>query len=87
VAAYYVLSEALTNAVKHAQASRVEVCVDCGDDSLTLSVRDDGNGGADPTRGSGLIGLTDRVEALGGKISVVSPPGDGTSLHVRLPIG
>jgi signal transduction histidine kinase len=86
VAAYYVASEALTNAVKHAQASLVEICVDCGDDSLTLSIRDDGNGGAVPNRGSGLIGLTDRVEALGGTISVVSPPGAGTSLHVRLPI-
>ncbi|MDX6552482.1 MAG: hypothetical protein QOH74_970, partial [Gaiellales bacterium] len=86
VAAYYVASEALTNAVKHAQATVVEMCVDCGDRTLALSIQDDGIGGADPTRGSGLIGLTDRVEALGGTISFVSPTGDGTSLRVQLPL-
>jgi signal transduction histidine kinase len=85
-AAYYVASEALTNALKHAEASFVELHADCRDGSLTLALRDDGIGGADPRRGSGLIGLTDRVEALGGTISVASPPGEGTSLHVRLPI-
>jgi signal transduction histidine kinase len=86
VAAYYVASEALTNAAKHAHASVVDMCVDCGDSTLALSIDDDGIGGADPTRGSGLIGLTDRVEALGGTISVVSPTGDGTSLRVELPV-
>jgi signal transduction histidine kinase len=85
-AAYYVASEALSNALKHAEASFVELRADCCDGSLTLELRDDGIGGADPTRGSGLIGLTDRVEALGGTISVASPPGEGTSLRVRLPI-
>jgi signal transduction histidine kinase len=85
VAAYYVASEALANAAKHANASVVELHVHSSDDLLTLSVRDDGVGGADPGRGSGLVGLTDRVEALGGTISVVSPAGDGTSLQVRLP--
>jgi signal transduction histidine kinase len=55
------------------------------DGALTLSISDDGIGGADPSRGSGIIGLKDRVEALGGTISVLSPPGQGTALHVRLP--
>jgi len=85
VAAYYVASEALTNAVKHAQASVIELRLDCHDGALTLSIRDDGIGGADPSRGSGIIGLTDRAEALGGRISVISPPGDGTTLHLQLP--
>ena len=85
VAAYYIASEAITNAVKHAQASVIELNVDCRDGALTLSIRDDGVGGADPRRGSGIIGLTDRVEALGGTITVLSPPGDGTTLHVHLP--
>jgi signal transduction histidine kinase len=85
VAAYYVASEALTNAAKHAQASAIELRLDYSDGVLTLSIRDDGIGGADPSRGSGIIGLKDRVEALGGRISVVSPSGDGTTLHVRLP--
>jgi signal transduction histidine kinase len=86
VAAYYVASEALTNAVKHAQASVIELHVDHRDGALTLAIRDDGAGGADPSRGSGIIGLVDRVEALGGRVSVVSPPGDGTTVRVRLPV-
>jgi signal transduction histidine kinase len=86
VAAYYIASEALTNTVKHAQASIVELHVDCRDGALTLALRDDGIGGADPGGGSGLIGLQDRVEALGGTISVASPPGQGTSLRVVLPV-
>jgi signal transduction histidine kinase len=87
VAAYYVASEALANAVKHAQASAVELHVARRDGHLDLSIRDDGVGGADPSRGSGLIGLVDRVEALGGTITIVSPAGAGTSLHVQLPVG
>jgi signal transduction histidine kinase len=87
VAAYYVASEALTNAAKHAQASVIEVLADGRDGALTLSIRDDGIGGADPGRGSGIIGLKDRVEALGGTLSVLSPPGHGTTLHVQLPAG
>jgi signal transduction histidine kinase len=79
VAAYFVASEALANASKHAQAPR--------NGSLLLSIRDDGVGGADPTRGSGLVGLTDRVEALGGTIDIDSAPGEGTSLVVTLPHG
>ena len=85
VAAYYVASEALTNAAKHAQASVIEVLADGRGSALTLSIRDDGIGGADPGRGSGIIGLKDRVEALGGTISVMSPPGHGTALHIQLP--
>jgi signal transduction histidine kinase len=85
VAAYYVVSEALTNTVKHAHASVVHVALDIDRGVLKLSIRDDGSGGADPTRGSGLIGLTDRVEALGGTVDVTSPTGQGTTLHVALP--
>jgi signal transduction histidine kinase/PAS domain-containing protein len=86
VAAYYVVSEALTNTAKHAHASLVHVAVEAHDSVLELSIRDDGSGGADPTRGSGLIGLTDRVDALGGTIELASHPGQGTSLRVTLPI-
>jgi PAS domain S-box-containing protein len=85
VAGYYVVSEAFTNAVKHAQASAVELTAHRRDGLLMLTVRDDGIGGADASRGSGIIGLTDRVEALGGTISLVSPPGAGTMLQVQLP--
>jgi signal transduction histidine kinase len=85
-AAYYVVSEALTNAAKHAHASVVHVQLEAEDASVALSIRDDGVGGADPGQGSGLIGLTDRVEALGGKIEVASPPGTGTSLRVTIPM-
>jgi signal transduction histidine kinase len=86
VAAYYLASEALTNAAKHSQASvvRVEVATEGG--VVLLAIRDDGIGGADPTQGSGLIGLSDRVEALGGKIEIFSPAGRGTSLFVTIPI-
>jgi PAS domain S-box-containing protein len=85
VAAYYVASEALTNAVKHAQASVIELHVECRDGALTLAISDDGIGGADLNGGSGLIGLKDRVEALGGTIAVLSRPGQGTLLRVQLP--
>jgi signal transduction histidine kinase len=86
VATYYVVAETLTNAAKHAQASLVHVDVEAIDGVVRVSVRDDGAGGADPARGSGLIGLKDRVEALGGTISVQSPVGAGTSVHVELPL-
>ena len=86
VAAYYIVSEALTNAAKHADATRVWVSVRIDEDRLCLSIRDDGVGGADPTRGSGLIGLKDRVEAIGGKISIESPPQEGTRIEVELPL-
>ena len=86
VAAYYVVSEALTNATRHAQASVVCVAVRERADRLCLSIRDDGVGGADPARGSGLIGLRDRAEALGGSLEVSSPPGSGTLIVVHLPL-
>src|SRR5689334_2587394 len=86
-AAYYTASEALANTAKHAQATVIDLRVQGDDSALILSIRDDGIGGADPSRGSGIIGLKDRVEALGGTISVLSPPGHGTALHVRLPAG
>ena len=84
-AGYYIASEALANVAKHAQATVIDMRADGCNGALTLSVSDDGIGGADPGRGSGIIGLKDRVEALGGTISVRSPPGHGTALHVRLP--
>jgi signal transduction histidine kinase len=86
VAAYYVVSEALTNAAKYARASVVHVAVKTRDRTLHVSVRDDGLGGADPARGSGLLGLKDRADAIGGTITLESPPGAGTSLHVELPL-
>jgi signal transduction histidine kinase len=84
-AGYYITSEAITNAARYAQASVIDVCADARDGALTLSISDDGVGGADQSRGSGIIGLRDRVEALGGTILVLSPPGQGTTLHVQLP--
>jgi signal transduction histidine kinase len=86
VAVYYVVSEALANTVKHAHASVIHVEVTVVDHTLHLRIRDDGVGGADPARGSGLLGLKDRVETLGGRITVQSPPGAGTALHVELPL-
>jgi signal transduction histidine kinase len=88
VSAYYVVAEALTNVAKHARATAVTVTVEAGatDTVLLLAVRDDGAGGADFTRGTGLAGLKDRVEALGGRIVLHSPPGAGTTLHAELPL-
>ena len=84
IGAYYIVSEALANAAKHANAGLVEVVAEAGRRVLSLTVRDDGVGGADP-HGSGLAGLRERAEALGGMLQLASPPGRGTSLHVRLP--
>jgi GAF domain-containing protein len=86
VAAYYTVSEALTNASKHANAPRVWVSLRVEHDMLVLSIRDEGVGGADPGRGSGLTGLRDRIEALGGTFRIESPPGSGTSIQVEIPI-
>lgn len=86
VTAYYVVSEALTNAVTHAKASTVRVAADLVDGLLHVSVDDDGIGGADPARGSGLVGLRDRVEASGGTLTLQSQPGAGTRLDVDLPV-
>ena len=86
IAAYYAVSEALTNTAKHARASAAEVEVTAGEGILHVRVRDDGRGGADFGHGSGLIGLRDRMEALGGRISLISPPGEGTTLYAELPL-
>ena len=82
---YYVTAESITNAVKHAQASAVEVRGGERDGKLVLDIRDNGVGGADPRRGSGMIGLKDRVDTLGGTISFASPAGAGTAVHLSLP--
>jgi signal transduction histidine kinase len=86
VAAYYVASEALVNAAKHACASVVTIELEADGEQLLLSVSDDGVGGADPSRGSGLVGLADRVGALGGRCTLSSPVGGGTTLAVELPL-
>jgi signal transduction histidine kinase len=86
VAAYYVAAEALANANKHAHASVIRINATGGDRWLHLSIADNGAGGADPTRGSGLIGLIDRVDAMGGTIMINSPIGQGTDLQIKLPI-
>jgi signal transduction histidine kinase len=86
VAAYFVASEALANAAKHSQASHIDVGLEQRDGRLVLSVRDDGVGGADSARGSGLVGLDDRVEALGGSLRVDSRPGKGTTITAELPL-
>jgi signal transduction histidine kinase len=87
VAAYYLAAEALTNAAKYARAATVSIGAAVRDDALRLTIRDDGIGGADPAHGSGLVGLTDRVEALGGTLDITSPPGGGTELAATLPLG
>src|SRR6266516_1960803 len=86
VAAYFVASEALANAAKHSEASRIDVSLERRDGALSLSVGDDGVGGADAARGSGLVGLTDRVEALGGSIRVSGRAGEGTQIVAQLPL-
>jgi PAS domain S-box-containing protein len=86
VTAYYVASEALTNAVKHAQASAVRITVDVDDRWIVLTIGDDGVGGADRSLGSGLTGLHDRVQALGGALAVRSGPGAGTVLTAHIPV-
>ncbi|MGV9800313.1 sensor histidine kinase [Mycobacterium sp. NPDC003449] len=86
VGAYYVVAESLTNVAKHAKASGVRVRVHPDGPHLRLSITDDGIGGADPARGSGLIGLRDRVEALGGTLEMSSPAGRGTVLTATIPV-
>jgi len=86
VAAYYAVSEALANTVKHARASAVHVELDTPDTTVRLAIRDDGIGGADPAKGSGLTGLRDRIEALGGTFDVTSPAGSGTTLLIEIPV-
>ena len=84
--AYFVVVEALTNASKHAHSNRIEVRVAVGEGHATIEVRDDGSGGVDPTRGSGLSGLADRVSALGGTLEIDSPAGTGTTICARIPL-
>jgi signal transduction histidine kinase len=85
-AAYFLCSEALTNTAKYARASRASVRLETRDGVLAVEVGDDGVGGADPAGGSGLRGLADRVEALGGRLGIDSPPGGGTRLTAELPL-
>jgi PAS domain S-box-containing protein len=85
-AVYYVVSEALTNAAKHSQASNVAVTVATADDALGATIEDDGVGGAEASAGSGLVGLIDRVEALGGRFALDSPPRRGTRIVIELPL-
>jgi len=86
VAAYYLVSEALTNAAKHSNAPEVRIDVTADEGLLLLVIRDDGTGGADPSQGSGLIGLSDRVETVGGNIEISSPVGTGTTIRATLPV-
>jgi signal transduction histidine kinase len=86
IAAYYTVSEALTNTAKHARATTADIQVTASDRVLHLRVRDDGRGGADFSHGSGLVGLKDRAEALGGHLRLNSPPGEGTTLEITLPL-
>jgi signal transduction histidine kinase len=86
VAAYYAVSEALANTVKHARARAVHVELDTLDTLVRLAIRDDGIGGADPARGSGLTGLRDRIEAVGGTFDMTSPAGGGTTLLIEIPV-
>lgn len=86
IAAYYVASEALANAAKHSEATVIQLAMAVSSDGLALSITDDGVGGARVQSGSGLMGLVDRVEALGGGLSVQSPPGSGTAITVELPL-
>jgi signal transduction histidine kinase len=86
VAAYYAVSEALANTAKHACASAVQVELGADDAMVRLMVRDDGAGGADPAQGTGLVGLSDRIEAVGGTLEVTSPAGGGTTLLIEIPL-
>jgi signal transduction histidine kinase len=86
VAGYYLVAEAVTNAVKHARASVVRLTAVVDNGRLCLTIRDDGVGGTDPNRGSGPIGVIDRVQALGGTMTVTSAPEAGTVIDVELPL-
>jgi signal transduction histidine kinase len=86
LAAYFIVSEALTNATKYAGAGAVRIRVAAETEDVVVEIADDGRGGADPARGTGLRGLADRIDALGGRLEVDSPPGAGTRLSARLPL-
>jgi signal transduction histidine kinase len=85
--AYFVVSEALTNVAKHAHATRAKVSIARAGDRLVVEIHDNGQGGADADAGSGLRGLRDRVEGMGGSIFVISPNGGPTTVSVELPCG
>lgn len=87
VTAYFIVAEALTNVARHAQAERAAVSIEHEGEWLIVEVRDDGRGGAEADGGSGLRGLQDRLAALGGRMTVVSPPGEGTTLRAEVPCG
>jgi signal transduction histidine kinase len=87
VAAYYVVSEALANVAKYAEATTVRVSVAHENGSACVVVADDGVGGADPAEGSGLRGLADRLSAMNGKLEVESPVGAGTMIRAEIPLG
>ena len=82
--AYFIVAEALTNVVKHAHATRATVAIALQGNDLTIEIRDDGAGGADPVRGTGLTGLLDRIEAADGTLTISSPARDGTTVHATL---
>jgi PAS domain S-box-containing protein len=86
IAVYYVISESLANVVKHARASAIAVALRTSGDRIRATVEDDGVGGAEASGGSGLVGLIDRVEALGGRFTLDSPPGHGTRIAIELPL-
>jgi len=83
--AYFIVAEALTNVVKHSHATRAEVTASVQDGALLVQVQDDGVGGADPS-GHGLVGMNDRVTALGGRLDIESPAGGGTIVTATLPL-
>jgi signal transduction histidine kinase len=85
VTAYFVVAEALANVAKHSAATRARVIASVAFDRLTVQIRDDGRGGADPARGTGRSGLVDRVAAAGGTVSLASPAGGPTVVHAELP--
>jgi signal transduction histidine kinase len=82
----YMASEALTDAAGHAQASVVHVELEAGDANVRLAISDDGIGGADLAQGSGLVGLRDRIEALGGRLELTNPIGNGATLLIEIPV-
>jgi signal transduction histidine kinase len=84
--AYYIVSEALTNVVKHAQATMAKVDMTLVGKTLKFEITDDGRGGADPSGGSGILGLRDRAETVGGTLFVIHPPGKGTVVTAQLPL-
>ena len=87
VGIYYVVAETLTNTAKHAAASRVRIAISQTNSSVVVEINDDGRGGATLTGGSGIRGLADRVEALGGHFALESPARQGTTTRVELPMG